>query len=240
MGSGSVTTRAANVRRLLLGVATGVVAAAFLFTLIAPAEFSPPEHFPVLDPVEAEPGPPAVAADQLEVATFGCGCFWCTEAVFRRVKGVRSAVSGYSGGNTENPTYDQICGGDTGHAEVVQVTFDPKVVSYPDLLEVFWRSHDPTTPDRQGNDIGSQYRSVVFYHSDRQRVLAGRYKQKIVAAGVFPKPVVTEIEPFTRFYPAEAEHQDYYARNQRQPYCQATIGRKLDKLRKVFGERWEE
>jgi peptide-methionine (S)-S-oxide reductase len=195
-----------------------------------------PENFPVLTPDET--GPEAKpAAGITEVATFGSGCFWCTEAVFQQLKGVQKVVSGYSGGAMPNPTYEQVCGGATGHAEVIQVTFDPAVVSYPELLEVFWRSHDPTTRNRQGNDVGTQYRSAVFYHSDRQRELAERYKAKIDAAGVFGAPIVTEIVPFTTFYPAEGYHQNYYADNSRQPYCQAIIGPKLDKLKKVFGEK---
>jgi peptide-methionine (S)-S-oxide reductase len=145
-------------------------------------------------------------------------------------------VSGYSGGHVKNPTYEQVCTGRTGHAEVIQVTYDPKEVSYARLLEVFWRSHDPTTKDRQGNDRGPQYRSAVFYHNDKQRELAEKYKQKIDAAGVFNAPVVTEIVPFTEFYPAEAYHQDYYARNSREGYCRVVIGPKLEKLRKVFEE----
>jgi peptide-methionine (S)-S-oxide reductase len=195
-----------------------------------------PENFPVLAPEEigADPTP---APGGTELATFGSGCFWCTEAVFRQMRGVQKVVSGYSGGHVPNPTYEQVCGGRTGHAEVVQVTFDPAAVSYPELLEVFWRSHDPTTRDRQGNDVGPQYRSVVYYHSDRQRELAERYKRKIDAAGVYPRPLVTEVEPFSTFYPAEAYHQDYYAANPGQPYCRAMIGPKLEKLRAVFRDR---
>ena len=172
-----------------------------------------------------------------ETATFGSGCFWCTEAVFRRVKGVRSAASGFSGGDVANPTYENGLPGTTGHAEVVQVEFDPKVVSYPELLEVFWRSHDPTTVDRQGNDEGPHYRSVIFYHSDRQRDLAERYKRTIDTAEVFADPLVTEIVPFTVFYAASDDHQDYYTRNSRHPYCRAVIGRKLNKLKAIFGDR---
>jgi peptide-methionine (S)-S-oxide reductase len=227
------------VKRLAIGVGGCAVVAGLFVALMAQEGFSPPENFPAPDPAEVEATAPA-AGDPLEVATFGSGCFWCSEAVFQRVKGVRSVVSGYSGGSVADPTYEQVSMTDTGHAEVVQVTFDPKVVTYPDLLEVFWRSHDPTTPNRQGNDVGPQYRSVVFYHTDRQRDLARRYKQKINEAGVFRRPVVTEIVPFTAFYPAEAEHQDYYARHRRQPYCQAMIAPKLDKLKKVFGDRLEE
>ncbi|HEV3437265.1 MAG TPA: peptide-methionine (S)-S-oxide reductase MsrA [Gemmata sp.] len=198
--------------------------------------FTVPDQFPVLDPDEM-----GIAAALLpsgsEQATFGSGCFWCSEAVFQQLKGVQKVVSGYSGGSVKNPTYKQVCSGTTGHAEVVQITFDTAVVSYPELLEVFWRSHDPTTQDRQGNDVGTQYRSVVFYHTDRQHQLAECYKQKIDAAEVFKSPLVTEIAPFTEFYPAEVGHQNYYAENSRQPYCRIVIRPKLDKLQKVFGEK---
>ena len=195
------------------------------------------EHkdFPVLKPDEVAGA--AVPADGKELATFGTGCFWCTEAVFQQLKGVSKVVSGYSGGRVPNPTYQQVCTGTTGHAEVIQVTFDPAVISYPELLEVFWRSHDPTTLNRQGNDVGPQYRSVIFTHSDRQKQLADVYKRKIEAAGVFSKPVVTEIVPFTAFYPAEAGHQNYYVDNSRQPYCQYVIRPKVDKLRAVFRDK---
>jgi peptide-methionine (S)-S-oxide reductase len=221
-------------RTALLPVGAGLVAGVLALLVVSTrAEFSPPEHFPVLEPVGVAPAPAAA-----ETATFGAGCFWCVEAVFQRIKGVTAVTSGYSGGHVPNPSYLQVCGGRTGHAEVVQVTFDPAVVSYPELLEVFWRSHDPTTPDRQGNDYGPQYRSVVFYHSERQRELAERYKRKIDEAGVFPKPVVTEVEAFAAFYPAEEDHQNYYNRNSRSGYCRANIGRKLDKLKAVFQDRW--
>ena len=197
--------------------------------------FDVPPTFPVLEPHEI--GPSAPPAGDTEVATFGSGCFWCTEAVFQQMKGVRTVTSGYSGGRVPFPTYAQVCGGDTGHAEVVQVTFDPREVSYAELLEVFWRSHDPTTRDRQGNDSGPQYRSVVFYHSERQRELAEKYREKIDAAGVYRRPLVTEVVPFEAFYPADPGHQDYYARNGRNPYCRAVIGPKVEKLRQVFGDR---
>lgn len=192
--------------------------------------FAVPQNFPAPEPQETTGG-------GTEVATFGSGCFWCTEAVFRQMMGVTAVESGYSGGRVPNPTYEQVCAGSTGHAEVVQVTFDPALVSYPELLEVFWRSHDPTTPNRQGHDVGPQYRSVIFYHSKEQRRSAERYKEKIDAAGVYPAPLVTAVEPFTAFYPAEAYHQNYYAENARLPYCRAVIAPKLDKLREVFGDR---
>lgn len=219
----------------LLVVAVLIVAGRFF----ARSEFDVPETFPALDATEYAPDPALPVADT-EVATFGSGCFWCSEAVFQQIKGVRKVESGYSGGAVKNPTYKQVCSGDTGHAEVVRVTFDPRAISYPELLEVFWRSHDPTTKDRQGNDSGPQYRSVIFYHSERQRQLAERYKKKIDEAGVFRAPVVTEIEPSGAFYPAEEYHQDYYANNPRQGYCQAVIGPKLDKLKKVFSDKLKE
>jgi peptide-methionine (S)-S-oxide reductase len=236
-GAGGRGRGGPEVKRLALGLFAGGLLIALWAALARPREFNPPEQFPVLDPAEVPAGPAAAPDPPAEVATFGAGCFWCTEAVFRRVKGVTAAVPGYSGGSVPDPTYEQVCDGTTGHAEVVQVTFDPASVSYGDLLEVFWRSHDPTTPGRQGYDTGSQYRSVIFYHSDRQRELAERYKRKIDAAGVYPAPVVTEIVPFAAFNPAGPYHQDYYARNSKQPYCRAVIGRKLDKLKAVFGDR---
>ncbi|HSQ56004.1 MAG TPA: peptide-methionine (S)-S-oxide reductase MsrA [Gemmata sp.] len=193
-----------------------------------------PEPFPVLSPEEVAATPAAKGED---LATFGSGCFWCTEAVFLQLKGVKKVVSGYSGGTTPNPTYRDVCTGTTGHAEVVQVTFDPSIISYPELLEVFWRSHDPTTLNRQGNDVGTQYRSSIFYHSEDQKKLAERYKEKIDAAHVFTAPLVTEIKPFTAFYPAEGYHQDYYSTNSGQPYCRVIIAPKIEKLRKVFHEK---
>ena len=213
-----------------------VCVAAFVLLLLNREEFTMPEKFPVLDPVEVG-ADPATPDGGTELATFGSGCFWCTEAVFQQMKGVRKVESGYSGGAVPFPTYEQVCTGRTGHAEVVQVTFDPKVISYPELLEVFWRSHDPTTKDRQGNDSGPQYRSAIFTHTDRQRELAERYKQKIDAAGVFRAPVVTEISPYTVFYPATADHQNFYASNPRQGYCRVVIGPKVEKLRKVFQDK---
>ena len=226
-------------KRAAFPIATGLlVGVVVALAMSARPEFSPPEHFPVLDLAEVSPAsaPPPVT----ETATFGTGCFWCTEAVFQRVKGVKTVASGYSGGDIPDPTYEQVCGGRTGHAEVIQLTFDPAVVCYPELLEVFWRSHDPTTPDRQGNDSGPQYRSAIFYHTDRQKELAERYKKKIDEAGVYSKPVVTEVTAFTAFYAADAEHQDYYNRNSRSSYCRVHIGRKLEKLKAVFKERWVE
>jgi len=173
----------------------------------------------------------------METATLGAGCFWCVEAVFQNLKGVRSVVSGYAGGETAHPTYEQVCSGRTGHAEVCQVTYDPAVVSYAEILEVFWRTHDPTTLNRQGNDVGTQYRSVIFYHDENQRREAEKCKAELNAEGVFGAPIVTEIAAYTGFYPAEGYHQNYFNLNSGQAYCQYVIRPKLDKFRKVFRQK---
>jgi peptide-methionine (S)-S-oxide reductase len=170
----------------------------------------------------------APASSQL--ATFGGGCFWCLEAVFEKLAGVKSVTSGYAGGRVENPTYKQVCGGDTGHAEVIQIEFDPAIISYSQLLEVFWDAHDPTTPNRQGPDEGTQYRSIILYHDEAQKLAAEKSKQD--AAKQFKARIVTEIVPLTRFYAAEAYHQDYFRNNPRYPYCAVVIRPKLDKLEK--------
>ncbi|MFO0808210.1 MAG: peptide-methionine (S)-S-oxide reductase MsrA [Gemmataceae bacterium] len=183
-------------------------------------------------PTQAEP--PLPPADGMAVATFGNGCFWCTEAVFQQIKGVQRVTSGYSGGTVKDPTYQQVCTGTTGHAEVIQIVYDPKVISFTDLLEAFWYSHDPTQLNRQGNDVGTQYRSAVFYHTDEQRDLAETYKKKLNESGAYSKPVVTEITGFTEFYPAEKYHQNYFTENGEQGYCQKVIRPKLDKFRSVF------
>ncbi|MCH7753146.1 MAG: peptide-methionine (S)-S-oxide reductase MsrA [Planctomycetes bacterium] len=176
-------------------------------------------------------------AGKLAQATFGGGCFWCTEAVYQQLRGVYSVTSGYSGGKKENPTYEEICTGLTGHAEVIQVEYDPQQVSFAELLEVFWMTHDPTTLNQQGADIGTQYRSVVFYHNDQQKRQAEEYQAKLDQSGAFAAPIVTEISPFTKFYAAEKYHQDYYERYPEQGYCRAVIGPKLEKLRKVFHDK---
>ena len=173
----------------------------------------------------------------MEIATFGSGCFWCTEAVFQRIKGVDRVVSGYAGGHIVNPSYKQVCGGATGHAEAIQVEYDPAIISYEELLEIFWKTHDPTTVDRQGNDFGPQYRSAIFYHNDDQKRLAEEYKQKLDQAGIWDDPIVTEITPFTNFFPAEDHHQNYYNQNGNQSYCAYVIRPKVEKLQKVFREK---
>ncbi|HMP03922.1 MAG TPA: peptide-methionine (S)-S-oxide reductase MsrA [Gemmatales bacterium] len=174
---------------------------------------------------------------ELEVATFGNGCFWCTEAVFQQLKGVVRVESGYSGGQVKNPTYKQVCTGLTGHAECIRIQFNPKVITYAELLEVFWQTHDPTTLNRQGADVGTQYRSVVFFHNDEQRRLAEGYKEKLDAAKVYRGPIVTEIVPAVEFYKAENYHQNYFKLNGRAPYCQMVIQPKIDKLKKVFADK---
>ena len=171
------------------------------------------------------------------LATFGSGCFWCTEAIFMRLTGVEEVISGYSGGSVENPTYEQVSTGNTGHAESIQITYDPAKVSYDDLLEVFWKTHDPTTKDRQGYDIGPQYRSVVFYHDAEQKKLAESYKNKLEDEGIWNRPIVTEIEAFTKFWPAESYHQDYYDNNPTKRYCTVVITPKIEKFKKIFKDR---
>jgi peptide-methionine (S)-S-oxide reductase len=173
----------------------------------------------------------------LETATFGAGCFWCVEAVFQNLQGVASVMSGYAGGTVENPTYEQVCSGATGHAEVCQIQFDPARISYRELLEVFWQTHDPTTLNRQGSDEGTQYRSAIFYHSDRQRQTAELYKKELAAAKIWDRPIVTEIVPFKKFYKAEDYHQNYYRQNAGQPYCRFVITPKVEKFRKVFEKK---
>jgi peptide-methionine (S)-S-oxide reductase len=169
-----------------------------------------------------------------DTAVFGGGCFWCVEAIYAEVKGVLSATSGYSGGTVENPTYKQVCTGTTGHAEVCRIIYDPAVISFEKLLEIFWTVHDPTTLNRQGNDVGTQYRSIIFYTNEQQRQLATSYKAKLNKENTFEKPVVTEITPFRHFFKAEDYHQDYFANNKDAPYCTYVVAPKVDKFRKVF------
>jgi peptide-methionine (S)-S-oxide reductase len=177
------------------------------------------------------------SSGQKETATFGGGCFWCTEAIFKSLKGVETVESGYSGGETKNPTYKEVCSGETGHAEVIQITFNPAVISFRELLEVFWQTHDPTTLNRQGADVGTQYRSVIFYHTPEQKEIAERFKAQLNKENVFGKPVVTEISAFDTFYKAENYHQDYFANNRTQGYCQFVIIPKIEKFRKIFKDK---
>ncbi len=172
-----------------------------------------------------------------ETATFGAGCFWCVEAIFLQLNGVYKVESGYSGGTVVNPTYKQVCAGTTGHAEVIQVTYDPQVIAYDDLLEVFWQVHDPTTLNRQGADVGTQYRSVVFYHNNFQKERAEYFKKKLQDEGVYKDPIVTEISSFTTFYKAEDYHQNYFNQNGSDFYCTMVIQPKVDKFKKAFSSK---
>jgi peptide-methionine (S)-S-oxide reductase len=172
-----------------------------------------------------------------EVTTLAGGCFWCLEAVYDQLKGVEDVVSGYAGGAVRNPTYRQVCSGDTGHAEVIQVTFDPTVVAFKDLLEVFFTIHDPTTPNRQGADVGTQYRSAIFYHTPEQQATAKQVIEELDTARFWDDPIVTEVAPIATFYPAEDYHQEYFERNQSQPYCRAVVAPKVAKVRKHYLER---
>lgn len=175
-----------------------------------------------------------------ETATLAGGCFWCIEAALQILNGVTAVRPGYAGGHVAHPTYEQVCGKKTGHAEVVEVTFDPAVISYRDILEVFFTAHDPTTKDRQGNDVGPQYRSAIFTHSDAQRATAESVIQEFTAENAFPAPIVTEVKPLDTFWPAEPEHLDYYRRNTMQPYCAYVISPKIAKVRKKFAGRLKE
>lgn len=174
---------------------------------------------------------------KLQSATFGMGCFWCSEALFDQLRGVIHVKSGYEGGELPNPSYEDVCSGTTGHAEVIELTYDPSIITYDELLEVFWKSHDPTTLNRQGPDTGTQYRSVIFYHTPEQQAAAEAYKTTLNQASAFGKPIVTEITKAAPFYVAEAYHQDYFAKNSNQPYCRLVILPKLDKLEKIFKDK---
>jgi peptide-methionine (S)-S-oxide reductase len=185
----------------------------------------------------ASPSNPAVDKGHEEVATLGGGCFWCLEAVFEQLKGIRKVESGYAGGQTADPSYEQVCSGRTGHAEVVQVTFNPQEIAFPDILNVFFATHDPTTLNRQGSDVGTQYRSVIFYHSAAQKDAAQKKIAELNAAQIWDAPIVTEVKPFQVFYRAEDYHQKYFQGHPAQPYCQAVIAPKVVKFRKQFAEQ---
>ncbi|MCA9263087.1 MAG: peptide-methionine (S)-S-oxide reductase MsrA [Planctomycetales bacterium] len=175
--------------------------------------------------------------DDLELATLGAGCYWCVEAVFQQLRGVHSVESGFTGGQVRNPSYEQVCSGLTGHAEVCQVRYDPKIVSFTEVLEVFWKTHDPTTLNRQGHDVGTQYRSAIFYHNEEQRKTAEELKEKLDQSGAFSAPIVTEIAKFDVFYKAKEDHQNFYRNNPNYGYCRAVVQPKVDKFRKVFADK---
>jgi peptide-methionine (S)-S-oxide reductase len=211
-----------------------LLSALFLISTLAACSQPTPARIKKNNPVMN----PTTTSTKQDTATFANGCFWCTEAIFEELDGVSSAVSGYTGGSTKNPTYKEVCSGSTGHAECIQITYDPTRISFDELLEVFWKTHDPTTLNRQGNDVGTQYRSGIFYHNEEQRLKAEQYKIALDRAGAWSNPIVTEISPFTIFYPAEDYHQQYMELNgNSNPYCQFVIQPKLDKFRKVFAEK---
>jgi peptide-methionine (S)-S-oxide reductase len=192
---------------------------------------------PSSDALISENNEEEMVIEGMDTATFGAGCFWCIEAVFQDLKGVQSVTSGYTGGFVKNPSYKEVCTGRTGHAEVAQIVFDPEVISFDELLEVFWKTHDPTTLNRQGNDVGTQYRSSVFYHNADQKEKAQYYKSKLDESGAYPNPIVTTIEELTDFYVAEDYHQNYYNNNSSQPYCTFVIQPKVEKFRKAFADK---
>ncbi len=173
--------------------------------------------------------------DMTETATFANGCFWCTEAVFKRLKGVKSVLPGFAGGTVKDPSYDQVCAGNTGHAESIQIKFDPKVIPFEKILDIFWHTHDPTTPNRQGNDIGTQYRSAIFFHNEKQKEIAEKSKKDLEDKGVYKNSIVTEITPIKNFYVAEDYHKDYYDNHQDAPYCNYVIDPKIHKLLERYG-----
>lgn len=189
---------------------------------------------------ETKKTPEATEGKKTAIATFGAGCFWCTEAVFENMKGVTNVVSGYAGGKNPNPTYKQVCTGETGHAEVCEIHYNPAEVTFDELLEVFWKTHDPTTLNKQGADEGTQYRSVVFYHNEEQKKLAEAYKAKLDESGAFPSKIVTEISPAPTFYVAEDYHQDYYQNNPGAGYCKAVVRPKVEKFKKAFKDKLSE
>ena len=190
-----------------------------------------------MTPPASIPDAPTPTPGQIDTATFGAGCFWCVEAVFTELEGVKTVISGYTGGHVENPTYKAVCEGTTGHAEVAQITYDPNVIKFDELLEVFWQTHDPTTLNRQGNDVGTQYRSAVYYHNDYQKQVAEGYKARLNESGAWDNPVVTEVTELGVFYAAEDYHQEYYANNPNQGYCRYVIQPKVEKFRKVFKDK---
>lgn len=212
--------------------------AGFLTLLACAPQSSSPEKSEIIKQTmhTVQTTPPAPGTT--DTATFANGCFWCTEAIFEQLDGVISAVSGYTGGHIENPTYKAVCTGETGHAECLQIVYDPAKISFDELLEVFWQTHDPTTLNRQGADVGTQYRSGIFYHNETQRATAEKYKAELDKSGAFDRPIVTEITPFTRFYPAEDYHQQYFENNENSnPYCRIVIRPKLEKFEKVFKDK---
>jgi peptide-methionine (S)-S-oxide reductase len=214
----------------------------FVITLLSCAQASNTDNKTTMNsnntiPASKQDNDPGVVA-RYDTATFANGCFWCTEAIFEQLEGVISAESGYTGGQIANPTYQEVCSGETGHAECLQIVYDPAKISFDELLEVFWQTHDPTTLNRQGADVGTQYRSGIFYHNEEQKQKAEKYKAELNKSGAFDNPIVTEITPFATFYPAENYHQQYFENNEnKNPYCKIVIRPKVDKFQKVFKDK---
>ncbi len=221
--------------RRILFFSLGVMATGFLMWGWRANSLQETNAYPI--PQYENEGQTMSATESMELATFGGGCFWCTEAVFLELAGVKKVLPGYSGGKAETANYKSVSTGLTKHAEVIQIQFDPNTIAFTELLEVFWKTHDPTTPNQQGADIGPQYRSAVFYHNDDQKRVAEEYKRQLDKSGAFSKPLVTEIVPFTAFYEAEDYHQNYFAENSFQPYCRAVIAPKIEKFRKNFSDK---
>jgi peptide-methionine (S)-S-oxide reductase len=215
----------------------GILFLSLLFSVVGSLSCTSPAGAGEKVSTDSIPKTPVSVENNKEVITLGAGCFWCVETIFQNLKGVEKVVSGYSGGHVKNPAYKEVSNGTTGHAEVAQITFDPAVVSLEEVLEVFFLTHDPTTLNRQGNDVGTQYRSAIFYHTDGQRQTAEEIIKKLNAAKAWENPIVTEVTRFTNFYPAEDYHQNYFNLNSEQPYCQYVIRPKLDKFKKVFKEK---
>ncbi|HUG69238.1 MAG TPA: peptide-methionine (S)-S-oxide reductase MsrA [Pirellulaceae bacterium] len=222
---------------LLLLVGCVVAIGCNMSNQISTAEVEPMSEIPSDASVQTAAATDEINPETTEIATFGAGCFWCVEAVFKQLDGVVSVESGYTGGHVVNPTYEQVCSKTTGHTEVCRITFVPAKISFEELLEVFWQTHDPTTLNQQGADVGPQYRSAIYYHDDRQRELATKYKQALDESGAFRAPIVTEITAATVFYKAEDYHQDYYALNPYEGYCAYVVKPKVDKVRKVFKDK---
>ncbi len=223
---------------LVLASLLGLLVGGFLLSIDTTAESANPGAPLVSDqPAESESTSEENTESKEKVATFAGGCFWCTEAVFERMQGVNDVISGYIGGHVENPTYEEVCRKTTGHAEGCEIYYDPSVTTYDELMEVFFKTHDPTTLNRQGNDEGPQYRSSIFYHDDEQKEAAEKYIKKLDASGEFNQPIVTKLEKATKFYPAEAYHQDYYRRNPNAGYCQVVVRNKVRKFNRNFGDK---
>ncbi|WP_317897557.1 peptide-methionine (S)-S-oxide reductase MsrA [Aurantibacillus circumpalustris] len=225
-------------RKQIIKVAVTFVAALFFISACGQSKTTSTNTVTMnTEETKAKPVNDNTSNQTIDTATFGAGCFWCVEAVFQRLEGVISIKSGYSGGTVKNPSYREVCNGTTGHAEVCQIEYDKTKISFDELLEVFWKTHDPTTLNSQGNDHGTQYRSAIFYHNEEQKAKAERYKKELNEAHVYPNPIVTQIAAFTNYYPAEDYHQNYYNQNGSEGYCRFVIQPKVEKFEKIFKDK---